>query len=169
MNAKSPPPWDPAMSPFYPFRRYAKDLILWSLGADVQQQQQAASAVLQLSGGARALADELNVTLLMVGQQADWGDGRGDVIHPGIEILLRRLGERFGELESEMIIRILTDFLSYVRSPHQDIDAALTQFDILYARAVESASMSVSPSILAYFLLSAMLIGPKAWPMLFYP
>ena len=104
MNAKSPPPWDPAMSPFYPFRRYAKDLILWSLGADVQQQQQAASAVLQLSGGARALADELNVTLLMVGQQADWGDGRGDVIHPGIEILLRRLGERFGELESEMTI-----------------------------------------------------------------
>ena len=82
---------------------------------------------------------------------------------------MRRLGERFGELESEMIIRMLTDVLSYVRSPRQDIDAALTQFDILYARAVESASMSVSPSILAYFLLSAMLIGPKAWPMLFYP
>ena len=86
------------MASYYPFREYCKDLILWSADADVPVHQQRPLAVLQLAGTARSLADEIDVTELMNGVTAGWGEGMGIALHPGLHALIRRLGTRYREL-----------------------------------------------------------------------
>ena len=167
MNSKSPPPWSPEMAITYPLRHYCKDVILWSVGCDLNPAQQGPTAVLQLAGEARTIADEINITELMNGVTADWGDGLGAVHHAGLLLLLRRLGERFGELETETAVRVMLEFFNYRRQRQSNIDQAITQFDILHVRAVDNASLGMSPSVLAYMLLQALGIGPHRWPMLF--
>lgn len=155
------------MQTVYPFRRYARDLLLWTCGCDIPLQSQGPAAVMQLAGAARALADEIPLDQLMQGVTPDWGDGLGIAPHPGTHLLLRRLGERFNELEIEMILRCLVDYMSFQRLPREDIDTALTRFDILYARARESAAFEVSASLLAFMMLTMLHIPHTRWTMLF--
>ena len=152
---------------FYPFRRYAKDLILWTCGCDIPLHAQGPAAVMQLGGTARALADEISLDQLTIGITADWGDGAGLIHRPGTHVLIRRLGERFNELEIETVLRTLVDFMTFHRLGKEDIDTALTRFDILYSRARESAHFEVSPSVLAFLMLSMLGIQYHRWTMLF--
>ena len=167
VNSKTPPGLGPEVQWQYPFRRYAKDTILWSISTDVPASQQGGSAVLQLFGGARTLADQIPVTEIQNGLNADWHDGHGLCHHAGILCLLRRLAERFGELEIETILRSLLEFFLFRRQPNEDIDQCLTRFDIAYTNAVDHASVGLSPSVLAFFLLKGLAVAPTRWPLLF--
>jgi len=166
-SSKTPPPWAPDMQWYYPLRRYAKDLLLWSAQTDLNARQQGPAMILQLGGGARALADEIQVTDAIDGVNADWGDGRGLTHHSGLHVVLRQLAGRYGELEIESVLRTLIDFMSFRRIPHEDIDQALTRFDILYSRAESNASVQVSPAVLSFILLVNMGIQPHRWPIIF--
>jgi len=150
-----------------PLRKYAKDAILWSVSADGTAQQQGPATVLQLAGAARELADQIPVDELTMGVTADWNDGAGNVHHPGLHVLLKRLAERFGELDMEGTIRALIDFLGFQRHVQEDIDQALTRFDIHYLRARDVAAVGLSPSVPSFMLLRAMNVGPGRWPNLF--
>ena len=165
-NSKTPPPWSPDLAEVYPFRKYVKDLILWSAGCDLPEHQQGPAAVLQLAGSARALADEILVNEFIQGVTADWGDGQGVAAHPGLHLLIRRLGDRFNELEIEVVLRTMLDFMNFTRNNREDIDTALTRFDIVHSRAQDSAAINVSYSVLAYLLLKAMHIHFSRWPNL---
>ena len=156
VNSKTPPPWSPDHAYHYPFRKYAKDLILWSLSTDVPTNQQAPAAVLQLSGEARSLADELDVQALINGAVEDHGDGQGATYKAGLAILIFRLGERFSELEVEYTIRVITEFMHFSRQAGESIDQALTRFDILNHRADTTAQLGIPPAFLAYQMLMSL-------------
>ena len=155
------------MASYYPLRRYAKDLLLWVASTDIPDNQMGPAAVLQLSSGARALADEITLADLQQGVTADWADGMGHVPHHPIHNLLRILAGRFGEMEVETVIRAMIDFLEFQRHPSEDIDLAITRYDILYSRAREHSALDVSCSVLAYLLLNGLCIPASKWPMLF--
>ena len=169
MNAKTPPPWSPDLQWDYPFRRYAKDLLVWAASTDVPLAQQGPSAMLQLQGGARTLVDQMQLTQLQNGENADWGDGAGTILHPGIHCMLRALASRFSELEIETILRSLLEFFGFRRAPGEDIDACLTRFDITHKSAADHAAVALSPSVLAFVLLRALNVSPLRWPVLFMP
>ena len=133
---------------------------MWSVSTDLPAAQQGPTCVLQLSGDARRIADEIDIAQLMGGVVADWNDGNGAVQHPGLMLLLRRLSERFGEMETETMIRTMVEFFSYRRLRAATIDEAITEFDILYSKAVGYAHLGVSPSVLSFMLLQALHIGP---------
>lgn len=107
------------------------DVILWSAGADIPEHQQGPAAILQLAGLAWALADEIQVAELMHSVAADWNDGQGIAAHPGLHLLVRGLGERYHELEIEVVLRTLIDFMTMRRRPREDIDTALARFDFV--------------------------------------
>jgi len=153
----------------YPFRKFIKDLILWSAGAEVPAQNQGPIVVPQLQGEARNLANAISLDVLIHGENADWNDGQGLCHHAGLHVLIRRLAERFGELEIETVIRTLIEFFSFSRKPGEDIDTAITRFDILFTNANDHAHMSVSPTILAFIMLRAFHVAPSRWPALFMP
>ena len=155
------------MQYFYPFRKYAKDLLVWSLSAEVQTPHQAPAALLQLSGGARELADQIDLQQLVLGVTGDWHDGQGNVAHTGIHLLLKRLGERYGELATEEVIRTLMEFFTFYRPQGEDIDQALTRWDIALTRAQETAALGMSPSVLSFLLLHAFQVSVDRWPVLF--
>ena len=51
----------------YPFRQFARDLLLWSCATDLLPHQQAAVTVLNLGGAVRDLTRELNPLELLQG------------------------------------------------------------------------------------------------------
>ena len=104
---------------------------MWSLATDLPVAQQGPAAVLQLGGTARTLAAEMEHHVLVQGETADWGDGNGQAPHVGLHVLLRRLVQRFGELDTETLLRTLMEFMCYRRGAREDIDQAITRFDIL--------------------------------------
>ena len=110
-NSRTPPPWSPDMAWQYPLHVYARDLIMWSLATDLPVAQQGPAAVLQLGGTARTLAAEMEHHVLVQGETADWGDGNGQAPHVGLHVLLRRLVQRFGELDTETLLRTLMEFM----------------------------------------------------------
>jgi len=154
---------------FYPLRRWAKDLLLWIAQSELQATQQGPAITLQLSGGARALIDEVDITDIIQGTTGDWGDGQGNAHHPGPLVILRRLSERYGELEIETNVRAPIELMTCQQGPHEDVDQALTRFDILYSRATTHAAVQMSPAFLAYILLSVRRVSPSRWPVLFMP
>ena len=66
-NLRQPPAWAPEMERQYPFRHFARDLLLWSCATDLQPHQQAATTILQLGGAARDMVREMNPTELLQG------------------------------------------------------------------------------------------------------
>ena len=116
-----------------------------------------------------ALADELDVTSLIQGAVEDHYDGLGLQPKSGIQILIHRLGQRFGELEVELTIRAIIEFMNFYRTPSESIDQALSRFDILYHRASTIAGLELPAVGLAYLMLRALHIDPSEWPVLFMP
>ena len=84
-------------------------------------------------------------------------------------MILRRLSERYGELEIETNIRALIELMTFQQGPHEDVDQALTRFDIPYSRATTHAAVQMSPALLAYILLSVLRVSLRRWPVLFMP
>ena len=164
-NSRTPPPWSPDMAWQYPLHMYARDLIMWSLATDLPVAQQGPAAVLQLGGTARTLAAEMEHSVLVQGETADWGDG--PALQPGLYVLLRRLAQRFGELDTETLLRTLMEFMCYRRGAREDIDQAITRFDILHNRAHNHAHFQASPAVLAFLLLMNLGISPRQLPTLF--
>eukprot|EP00974_Lingulodinium_polyedra_P131668 11218684-Lingulodinium_polyedra.AAC.1 len=59
-TAKAPPSWGPSMEHAYSFRKWARDISLWPLIAELSQQKQAVAVVMQLKGVAREMAANLD-------------------------------------------------------------------------------------------------------------
>ena len=153
----------------YPLQKYVKDLMVWSISTDIDTHQQGPRAMLQLGGRARELIDQVDTRILQHGEMADYNDGRGLSTQSGIEALCNRLHIRFGELETETIIRSLIEYYAFNRLPGEDVDQALTRYDILWQRLVDTGHVYMAPALVAYHLLKGMMIHPSRWPVLFMP
>ena len=112
--------------------------------------QQATTVVLQLTGAARTLADEMDMQSLMHGAVIDMEDGRDARQGSGIMLLLYRLGQRFGKLEVETTVRAIIDFMTFRRVHQEPVDVSLARFDVLQQKAREHAAVEMSPAVLAY-------------------
>eukprot|EP00959_Pyramimonas_sp_CCMP1952_P302069 6320654-Pyramimonas_sp.AAC.1 len=129
-NTKTPPSWTPELESSYPLWVYVQDLILWSAATEVPVARQGPAAALQLGGMARVLGREMSVDELANGRQ-EWDYAQQQMVQvTGITILLRNLLRRFGELDEEQGIRLLSQLLGFTRVQGETIDQALSRFDI---------------------------------------
>eukprot|EP00959_Pyramimonas_sp_CCMP1952_P087537 1831548-Pyramimonas_sp.AAC.1 len=169
-NAKTPPSWSPELEASYPLWVYAQDLILWSAATEVPIARQGPAAVLQLGGMARVLGREMNVDELSNGRQ-EWDYTQQQMLHvTGITILLRNLLRRFGELDEEQSIRLLSQLLGFSRMQGESIDQALSRFDITVYRATNLLqNFALGPQGLAWILLRALKVAPVMWSQLLIP
>ena len=154
----------------YPLWVYAQDLILWPAATEVPVNRQGPAAVLQLGGVARVLGREMNVQELQQGRQ-EWDAHQGHMIQiTGITILLRNLLRRFGELDEEQGIRLLSQLLGFTRMQGEPIDQALSRFDVTVYRATNLLNnFTLGPQGLAWILLRALKVAPIMWSQLLIP
>eukprot|EP00959_Pyramimonas_sp_CCMP1952_P071577 1494955-Pyramimonas_sp.AAC.1 len=79
---------------------------------------------------ARVPGREMNVDELANGRQ-EYDHLQQQYVHvTGITILLRNLLRRFGELDEEQSIRLVSQLLGFTRVQGETIDQALSRFDI---------------------------------------
>ena len=105
---KVPPAWGPTRERDYPFRDYIRDLVVWSLGTDVEPHRQCALAMQRLEGPARALIDERighDANVIMYGDIRDMGDGQGARRIGGLATFMFVLQEIYGEFQHETAVR----------------------------------------------------------------
>jgi hypothetical protein len=67
---KVPPGWSRENNERYNFRTWVADLILWSIGTDVEPQRQAALRAMQITGVAKELLREIPPNVLRDGPNA---------------------------------------------------------------------------------------------------
>ena len=164
--SKSPPPWGPEYEASYPFRRWVKDIITWSLATDTLVTRQAHQVVLSLSGVARALAQEIPVQQLTDGGLVDLGDNNGPQQINGLAYLLHRLSQRFHDSEIETSIRAISEIMSFQRLNWESVDEAIIRFDILTYRS-EGVGFDMTPPGKAWWLMLALRVPFNLWPQIF--
>ena len=59
---KVPPGWSRENNESYSFRTWVADLILWSMGTDVEVERQASLAAMQITGVAKELSEKFRPT-----------------------------------------------------------------------------------------------------------
>ena len=110
-DRRVPPGWDPADERTYSFRAWMTDIGLWSYVTDMTPPQQAAAIVLVLGGSAREHARALPPAQLLQG-----GIVNGQQVDP-VTFLLASLRTRYGALEEEHRLAIITEFTGLTRGP----------------------------------------------------
>ena len=106
-STKVPPAWSPDWSSRYPFRRWLRDVTLWSIATEVPEAAQGAAVVLRLGGAAREFADELDAQTLQNGRLMDLGDGLGPRQVAGLAVLLRGLARNYALEAGEDAIKAM--------------------------------------------------------------
>ena len=95
---------------------------MWCYATDMQPQHHAPSVALQLSGIARILADEIDLTEMVQGATVDFQDGQGPQAKTGVDTLIHRLSKRVDELAIETVIRVIVEFMNFQRGHQESID-----------------------------------------------
>ena len=106
---KTPPAWGPSRERDYPFRDYIRDLVVWSLGTDVEPHRQCALAMQRLEGTARALIDDRighDANIIMHGEVRHMGDGQGARRIGGLATFMLILQEIYGEFAHEISVTV---------------------------------------------------------------
>ena len=149
-NLKVPPAWDPRMEAEYPFRKYVRDLGLWCVTTDLEENRQAGAVALRLSGLAREIAGTIPPTTLR----------DGDGVRTGLQVLIAELMPRFHPLPDEVQIRSITDFMGFHRKRDELADDAIHRFELLRTRAQTDGGFGSSWQSVSWMLIKALGIPP---------
>eukprot|EP00928_Gymnodinium_smaydae_P086384 TRINITY_DN7046_c0_g1_i1.p1 TRINITY_DN7046_c0_g1~~TRINITY_DN7046_c0_g1_i1.p1 ORF type:complete len:308 (-),score=45.25 TRINITY_DN7046_c0_g1_i1:616-1539(-) len=168
-SLKRPPAWSPDYESVYPYRLWQADVILWSLGTDVEERRKAPLIVLALGGAARDLAREIPLNILANGAVADLGDGAGPQQLSGVTYLLNGLSRRFAPLPEEGNVRAMADLYGFHRLPGERTDAVLARWEAILLRARTLAGVTLQPSQAAWLLLLALRIPAEHWVQILAP
>ena len=145
-----PPSWGPEMARSYPFRTYARDVLIWSVAvADWDPSRKAAALCMKLTGAALSFSRQLPPAALIQG-----GRVNGVAMDP-LTYLIHSLSERFGMLGEESIIGSMSDLMTFQRQRGEDIDTLLTRFDEIRQRARDQGIMIMNVQGLSWLLLRA--------------
>ena len=158
---KVPPYCGTELAESYPYRVWLQDLQLWAQSTDLEEVKLGPAVAGRLGGVARSLAREMPIELIRDGQRLS----NGQVLN-GMECLVRALTRRFGPLSFETCLTSMIEYLQFRRGSHENIDQALTRWEILKARANENGGLVVSPSGRALMLLTALHVSRSKWPLI---
>ena len=122
--------------------------MLWSLATDLPPHQQAAAAVLRLSGQARNVAREMTPEELIHG-----GVINGVQLDP-LAFLIRGLQTRFAPLGEETALRSITELMNFGRRSGERVDELVSRFETLRRRAHTGRFSDVHAWLLNGFVAS---------------
>ena len=123
---------------------------------------------MRIGGSAKELIRELDVNILSNGMA--FPDGQGNLIpHTGLECLIRALNQRFGPMQQELEIHVISEILHFRRQPGEDTDAVISRFELIRDRALQGANFDMSWVGFAFLLLSILGIPKNQWPLLLAP
>ena len=148
-SLRLPPRWEPGLESSLPFRVWMQDLMLWTIGTDLQPHQQCAAIIQQLGGAARELARNLSPAEVYHG-----GIVNGVQLDP-VSYLLHGLSARFGPLDEESRLRATQDLLSFSRRQGETVDTLISRFELVRSRARNEGGGVLSVEIAALILLRA--------------
>ncbi|CAK8988411.1 unnamed protein product [Durusdinium trenchii] len=152
---RTPPSWSPELEGSYPFRQWARDIMLWSIATDMEPARKAASVMLVLKGAAKELSRQIPPQAVVEG-----GVVNGTPVDP-LTFLMHTLQERFGNLGEEVRVQAVTELMSFSRKGNENIDALLVRFDSIRTRAAEQGGAIVSVQGVAWLLLRAVGISDQ--------
>lgn len=168
VSAKIPPSWSPERDRVYPLRTWILDVRLWARGTDVEDQRMGPVAAMRVGGSAREFIRELDTNVLANGMMLADANGN-QVMTSGLECLIRALQRRYGPLQQELEVHVLTEILSFRRLPSEDTDSCIGRFEIARDRAHQGANFDMSWVGFAFLLLTALHVPKASWPILLSP
>ena len=168
VSAKIPPSWSPERDRVYPLRTWILDLRLWARGTDVEGQRMGPVAAMRVGGSAREFIRELDTNVLANGMMLADANGNQQMT-TGLECLIRALQRRYGPLQQELEIHVLTEILGFRRLPAEDTDSCIGRFEIARDRALQGANFDMSWVGFAFLLLTALHVPKTSWPILLSP
>ena len=144
VTSKIPPGCDPERKHSFSFADWKRELQNWTLYCETPVQAQGPALIAQLGGLAREVAFEVPTWQLTVGDNLDFGDGRGVIHRAGLDILVHILTNRFDALELETQMNAMQQYQSFQRKSNEDIDTALARWELLKKRASERGQFQMS-------------------------
>jgi hypothetical protein len=166
VTGKVPPSWDPAQSREYPYRIWVQDLKLWSGASDLAQEKQGPAVALRLHGAARQVAREMDYDRLVNGTWGADQHGQAIQLRTGLEDLVQMLSTRFAPLPQESQIFAISELFSFRKSGGENIDEAISRFEVLYFRASQVGGVNLNETIRAFMVLQSCHIPVDKWPVL---
>jgi hypothetical protein len=168
VSAKIPPAWSPERDRHYPLRTWVLDLRLWARGTDVDNQRMGPVAAMRVGGSAREFIRELDTNVLANGMMLADANGN-QAMTTGLECLIRALQRRYGPLQQELEVHVLTEILGFRRQAGEDTDSCIGRYEIARDRALQGANFDMSWVGFAFLLLTALHVPKQSWPILLSP
>ena len=162
-TAKVPPPWNPAWQERYPFRKWVRDITVWSLATELPHTSIASNVVLRLGGTAREISEELSPEQLMHGRWVVDMNGQWTQEMTGLGVLIQRLTAQFGYLDGESCIKSIADCIYFRAGPHEDVDSVSARFTALHNRCADEAHVDFGFEGRAWVFLTGLQIPPEEW------
>ena len=142
--------WGPEMQSRFPFKRWVREVMLWTVAnADLNEFRQAAYVSTRLTGMAREYVDEWPPQILIQGGLIN------GVQVPPMAFLMHSLTERWGQLGEEERTQAVQALMNFNRHDGERIDDLLTHFDILRNRAQLAGQLVIGFEGLSFLLLRA--------------
>ena len=137
------------MQPRFPFREWARQVMIWSILVDLPPARKAAWVTLHLGGQAQRLAMSIPPQAMVNGgiingQQVD-----------ALTFLMHSLSERYAPLGEESRLKAMTEIFMFQRQNGETIDDLLTRFDITRQVAANDGGVGLNTKGLSWFLLKA--------------
>ena len=159
-NYRIPPYWDPIFenahgSNQYTFRAYMTDLSLWIMLTDLEPWRQCAAIIMRLGGAAREFGRGITPQEMSTG-----GILNGDQVDP-VTFVIGSLHARFAPLEEESRLQSMTEMWAFARRPGEGINALLSRYEQIRARAANEGQFVMSIEGCSLQLLRAVGIRPN--------
>ena len=146
---RGPPIWGPHMQDQFPFRRWTREVMLWSIREEMPAARKAAWVATNLRGGAKELIDTLPPQAILNG-----GLINGVNVAP-MTFLLHSLSERYSALGEESRMKAMVEMMNLSSQPREKIDDMLTRFDIVRHRASIEGNLGMNTQATSWILLRA--------------
>lgn len=160
---RTPPSWNPDQEYQYPFRQWARNIMLWSIATDLEPARKAASVLLVLKGAAKELARQIPPQAIVEGGLVN------NVFVDPLTYLMHALQERFGNLGEEVRVQAVTDLMGFSRRNHETIDSLLVRFGSIRGRAADQGGAILSVQGITWILLRAIGISDQQLIQLLAP
>ena len=166
-TADTPPWWSPELennAEFpYSIDEWCRDVKRWTVATRVAQERQGPLLSLALGSIARTIADEISEEVLSTGAAVDLNDGRGQIPHSGVEILLALLRNKFPPDSEATMLRTGLDFFSFTPVMGEDLRSMFLRFDIILTKANTITELGISVPFRSWMVLSLLRLPPRKW------
>ena len=151
------------MAERYPFKHWARDVLVWSILTDLDARRKAAAVILQLRGGAQELVRALPPQAILAGGVIN------GVAVDSMTFLMHALSERYSQLGEESRLSAITELMNFNRRGRERIDDLISRFDTIRQRANQEGQLTMSVQGLTWVLLRACQVNDNQLMTLLQP